>query len=125
MVGGAVRRSGRSSVVQPALSSRHKASHGRVATAIIRTLVINSGPMELGSWFRRSIVQPSCRTRCSCARSAAAIPRRLGNRLIEYREACEAGDRRACVRLRILIGENRERRAAWRRDHPEAFFSER
>jgi hypothetical protein len=49
----------------------------------------------------------------------------LGDRLIEYREACEDSDRRACVRLGILIGENRERRAAWRREHPEAFFYER
>jgi len=49
----------------------------------------------------------------------------LGDRLMEYREACEDGDRRACVHLGILIGENRERRAAWRREHPEAFFYER
>jgi uncharacterized protein YcfJ len=49
----------------------------------------------------------------------------LGDRLVEYREGCEAGDRRACVRLGILIGENRERRAAWRHEHPDAFFYER
>ena len=36
-----------------------------------------------------------------------------------------AESRRACVRLGILIGENRERRAAWRREHPEVFFYER
>ena len=49
----------------------------------------------------------------------------LGDRLMEYRAACDDGDRRACVRLGILIGENRERRAAWRHEHPEAFFYER
>jgi hypothetical protein len=49
----------------------------------------------------------------------------LGERLMEYREGCEDGDRRACVRLGILIGENRERRAAWRHEHPDAFFYER
>ena len=49
----------------------------------------------------------------------------LGDRLMGFRAACEDGDRRACVRLGILIGENRERRAAWRREHPEAFFYER
>jgi hypothetical protein len=37
----------------------------------------------------------------------------------------EDGDRRACVRLGIIIGENRERRASWRREHPEVFFYER
>ena len=49
----------------------------------------------------------------------------LRERMSEYREACEDGDRRACVRLGVIIGENRERRAAWRRDHPELFFYER
>lgn len=49
----------------------------------------------------------------------------LRNRMLQLREGCEDGDRRACVRLGILIGENRERRAAWRREHPEVFFYER
>jgi hypothetical protein len=49
----------------------------------------------------------------------------LQDRMLELRERCEEGDRRACVRLGILIGENRERRAAWRREHPEVFFYER
>ena len=49
----------------------------------------------------------------------------LGDRLMEFREACEDGDRRACVRLGILIGENRERRAAWRHEYPDVFFYER
>jgi uncharacterized protein YcfJ len=49
----------------------------------------------------------------------------LSDRMMQLREGCEVGDRRACVRLGILIGENRERRAAWRREHPEVFFYER
>ena len=49
----------------------------------------------------------------------------LGDRMLQLREGCEDGDRRACVRLGIIIGENRERRAAWRREHPEVFFYER
>lgn len=36
-------------------------------------------------------------------------------------EACDEGDRSACVRLGIIIGEHRERRAEWRRNHPEMF----
>jgi hypothetical protein len=47
------------------------------------------------------------------------------DRMLQLRAGCEDGDRRACVRLGILIGENRERRAAWRRDHPDVFFYER
>ena len=49
----------------------------------------------------------------------------LSDRMMGLRGACEDGDRRACVRLGIIIGENRERRAAWRREHPEVFFYER
>jgi YVTN family beta-propeller protein len=35
--------------------------------------------------------------------------------------ACDEGDRRACM----IIGENREHRAGWRREHPELFVWER
>jgi hypothetical protein len=49
----------------------------------------------------------------------------LQERMLDLRAGCEDGDRRACVRLGILIGENRARRAAWRREHPEFFFYER
>jgi hypothetical protein len=55
----------------------------------------------------------------------APVRDELGERMIELRARCEDEDRRACVRLGILIGENRERRAAWRREHPEEFFYER
>jgi hypothetical protein len=45
--------------------------------------------------------------------------------MAEFREGCEEGNRRACVRLGIIIGENRERRAQWSREHPEMFTWER
>jgi hypothetical protein len=57
---------------------------------------------------------------------APAPPRdELRDHMLELRASCEDGDRRACVRLGILIGENRQRREAWRREHPEVFFYER
>jgi hypothetical protein len=40
----------------------------------------------------------------------------LRDRMLRLREGCEDGDRRGCVRLEIIIGENRERRAAWWRE---------
>jgi hypothetical protein len=49
----------------------------------------------------------------------------LRARMLDLRERCEAGDLRACVRMGIIIGENRERRAQWRRENPEVFFYER
>jgi len=49
----------------------------------------------------------------------------LRARMFELRQACQDGDRRACVRFGILIGENRARREQWRRDNPELFWWER
>ena len=49
----------------------------------------------------------------------------LRERMLQLREGCEEGDRGACVRLGIIIGEHQERREAWRREHPEVFFYER
>lgn len=85
---------------------------------------------ENGCYMRRSdgawvAVAPDY---CAPRRAPVAIaPVRdeLSGRMLDLRGRCEDGDRRACVRLGILIGENRERRAAWRRDHPEVFFYER
>jgi len=56
---------------------------------------------------------------------ARIVPDELGDRMLQLREGCEDGDRRACVRLGIIIGEHRERRAAWRREHPDVFCYER
>jgi hypothetical protein len=38
---------------------------------------------------------------------------------------CDRGDRRACVQFGVMIGENRERHAEWRRSHPEWWWYER
>jgi hypothetical protein len=45
--------------------------------------------------------------------------------MLRLREECEDGDRRACVRFGVILGENRERQAEWRREHPEVFSFER
>jgi hypothetical protein len=34
---------------------------------------------------------------------------------------CEEGDRRACVHLGMIIGENKEKREEWQREHPHLF----
>jgi hypothetical protein len=47
------------------------------------------------------------------------------DRLAGYRDACRDGDRRACVRLGIIIGQNQERRGQWQREHPDYFWWER
>jgi hypothetical protein len=45
--------------------------------------------------------------------------------MIGFHELCEKGDRRACVRFGILIGQNQERHAEWRRSHAAWFWWER
>ena len=80
-----------------------------------------------GAWV---VVAPEYCATAAAPPVAVAPPARvvrdeLRDRMLELRERCEDGERRACVRLGIIIGENRERRAAWRREHPEVFFYER
>ena len=81
-----------------------------------------------GAWI---MVAPEyCATAATPPVAVAPPPRarvvrdELRDRMLELRERCEDDDRRACVRLGIIIGENRERRAAWRRENPEVFFYE-
>jgi len=81
-----------------------------------------------GGWV---VVAPQYCATASAAPVVAPPPPRsrvrdeLSDRMLQLRAGCEDGDRRSCVRLGILIGENRARRDSWRRDHPDVFFYER
>jgi hypothetical protein len=41
--------------------------------------------------------------------------------MFRLHRACEAGDQRACIQFGMVVGENREHREGWRREHPELF----
>jgi hypothetical protein len=41
--------------------------------------------------------------------------------MFRLHRACDEGDRRACIQFGMIIGENREHRAQWQREHPELF----
>ena len=56
--------------------------------------------------------------------SAQAQPN-IEAEVIGLHQLCNQGDRRACVRFGILIGENRQRHADWRRLHADWFWWER
>jgi hypothetical protein len=45
--------------------------------------------------------------------------------MVGFHQLCDRGDRKACIRFGIMIGENRERHAEWRRHHPEFWWWER
>ena len=62
------------------------------------------------------------------AAGSSAVVRALSVReaeMIGFHQLCFRGDRKACVRFGIMIGENRERHAEWRRAHPEFWWWER
>jgi len=48
-----------------------------------------------------------------------------GAQMARWHVLCDQGDRRACVRFGILIGEHREFEGQWRRSHPEWWWWER
>jgi hypothetical protein len=45
--------------------------------------------------------------------------------IIGFHQLCDKGDRRACVRFGILIGENKQRHADWRRAHADWWWWEK
>lgn len=44
--------------------------------------------------------------------------------IVGFHQLCNKGDRTACVRFGILIGENRERSVEWHRLHPDWWWWE-
>ena len=45
--------------------------------------------------------------------------------LIGFHALCDHGDRKACVKFGMMLQQNADRHAEWRRVHPEFFFFER
>ena len=52
----------------------------------------------------------------------AAVEDGFDDQAFRLHERCDDGDRHACIRFGVLIGQHRERVAQWRRSHPD-FFS--
>jgi hypothetical protein len=59
------------------------------------------------------------------ASSAPAFADELEVRLHEMHTNCERGDRGACVRFGIALGQHPERLEAWRRGHADWFWWDR
>ena len=62
--------------------------------------------------------------------ATASTPARAQNLAVEaeilgFHQLCDKGDRKACVRFGMLIGENKQRHADWRRAHAEWFWWEK
>jgi hypothetical protein len=44
--------------------------------------------------------------------------------LLGYHQLCDHGDRKACIRFGMMLGQNMDRHAEWRRLHPEFWWWE-
>ena len=58
----------------------------------------------------------------------ASTPARAQNaveaEMLGFHQLCDKGDRKACVRFGILIGQNQQHHADWRRAHADWFWWE-
>lgn len=83
------------------------------ATGLAQNIRIGPGGVEVNPQpDRRPSTRPVARDEVS-------------ERMFRLREGCEGGDRRACVRFGMILGEYRDRQEEWRREHPEIFSFER
>lgn len=44
--------------------------------------------------------------------------------MIGFRDFCEHGDKKACVKFGMMLQQNVDRHTKWRRSHPDWFFFE-
>ena len=44
--------------------------------------------------------------------------------MIGFRDFCEHGDKKACVKFGMMLQQNADRHAEWRHSHPDWFFFE-
>jgi hypothetical protein len=45
--------------------------------------------------------------------------------MVGFHLLCDKGDRKACIQFGIMVGQNQERHAEWRRTHREWFWWEK
>jgi hypothetical protein len=57
--------------------------------------------------------------------SAAQAQNAVEAEILGFHQLCDKGDRKACVRFGMLLGQNMQRHADWRRAHAEWFWWER
>ena len=61
--------------------------------------------------------------------SAASVPAFAQDgreaQMIGFHDLCDHGDRKACVKFGMMLQQNADRQADWRRAHPDWVFFER
>jgi len=81
--------------------------------------------MILRSFMAGAAVLAALSATAVIAPSPAHAQNAVEAEMIGYHELCNKGDRRACIRFGILIGQNQQRHADWRRAHADWWWWER
>ena len=80
--------------------------------------------MSLKSWMAAAAMIGAVTVTAITIPSYAYAQNNAEAEMIGFHELCNKGDRRACVRFGILIGQNQQRHADWRRSHADWFWWE-
>jgi hypothetical protein len=104
------------------IPSRHKAV--QLHLYMLPPIRPSGGVMHLKSLFTAAVVLTAAVATLSFNVPARAQHARDAE-MIGYHQLCERGDRKACIRFGMMLGENRVRHAEWRRLHPEWWGWER
>jgi hypothetical protein len=64
-------------------------------------------------------------TAVAAAPTAVRAQNNVEAEILGFHQLCDKGDRRACVRFGILIGQHQQRHADWRRAHADWWWWEK
>jgi len=83
-------------------------------------------PNQASLYLLARVVTEPMAAATSAMAAVASTPARAQNaveaEILGFHQLCDKGDRKACVRFGILIGQNQQRHADWRRAHAEWFW---
>ena len=90
-----------------------------------RDIFEKEGTMTLKRLMTAFVIAASVGGSAGIVASPAHAQNAVEAEIIGFHQLCDKGDRKACVRFGILIGQNQQRHADWRRAHADWFWWER
>lgn len=105
-----------------AKNGRNGALLGGAAVGVVGGVLLNQalqGNAQAAPPPERVYVEPAPPPPVYVERQPAYDP--VYDRAARLHDGCDAGDRRSCIEFGILIGQNRERQASWKRRNSEMF----
>jgi hypothetical protein len=105
-----------------AKDGRNGAFIGGAAAGVVGGVLLNQAIQNNAGAAEPVYVEPA---EPRHARPAPVAYDRERARMRRLREACYDGNRNACIRFGMILGQNRERERQWRRSDPDFFAWER